>query len=578
MIRTKAVMLLSAVLLSAGWLCAQSQTEKKPPSPKDQALAKMRELRGETPAYVESITSFVLNFPDALEVDSAGYMLGYAVPKTGADPSKVRELVQLFVTGLEPAPAEVRVRLYTTPLSLLLEHNLGAETVELARKGIGLIDEQKYMELERKRFETMEAMRKERMPDSKPREFNPADTMERYRTFHSGYYVSLGRGYLSLQKLDEADGAFQRAFGIKAAMESSWGRAEVAERRGNSAEALEFATYAALTGRLKAKELSHFQELYRKVHPESPDGVEAYLDARYRKTYSNPVSEQKYRAPAGRGDRAVLAEFITGGGCVPCVPFDYSFEAALEEYSRKELVLLVYHWHAPSVDPLGNRSNDARVTYYGVNSAPTVILDGRKFDARGNDDARSRTDADALAQKVHDMLSSAINARLLTASQAHLELKAKRSGRTVKATAVAKRIPAASANVSLHIALVERETTYSGENGLRFQPMVVRKMAAPSAGPDPGYAVVPGKSNRVEYTFDIDAIMAEYLRYYEEWPVERKKELAARIDKATLDRFDFSFREKRHVIDPKRLCVAAFLQDNKTKEILQAAFVELPAR
>jgi hypothetical protein len=37
--------------------------------------------------------------------------------------------------------------------------------------------------------------------------------------------------------------------------------------------------------------------------------------------------------------------------------------------------------------------------------------------------------------------------------------------------------------------------------------------------------------------------------------------------------FSVSFREQKHVINPANLSLAAFVQDDKTKEILQAAFV-----
>jgi hypothetical protein len=49
---------------------------------------------------------------------------------------------------------------------------------------------------------------------------------------------------------------------------------------------------------------------------------------------------------------------------------------------------------------------------------------------------------------------------------------------------------------TLHVALIENEVTYSGENGLRFH---------------------------------LDEISAENLRYYDEWPVERNKEVNARM-------------------------------------------------
>jgi hypothetical protein len=75
-----------------------------------------------------------------------------------------------------------------------------------------------------------------------------------------------------------------------------------------------------------------------------------------------------------------LAELLTGAGCIPCIPVDYSFDTMLKEYSRQDVVLLVYHMHAPSNDPLTNHSTESRNKYYDVNSAPTIIIDGQKFE------------------------------------------------------------------------------------------------------------------------------------------------------------------------------------------------------
>jgi len=54
--------------------------------------------------------------------------------------------------------------------------------------------------------------------------------------------------------------------------------------------------------------------------------------------------------------------------------------------------------------------------------------------------------------------------------------------------------------------------------------------------------------------------------------VERRQELSVRIDKETLDTFNWSMREKKNVMDREKLAVVAFLQDNKTKQVLQAVF------
>jgi hypothetical protein len=56
--------------------------------------------------------------------------------------------------------------------------------------------------------------------------------------------------------------------------------------------------------------------------------------------------------------------------------------------------------------------------------------------------------------------------------------------------------------------------------------------------------------------------------------VERNKEVNARIGGDA--GFDVgTFREQRHVINSNNLSVVAFLQDNKTKVILQAVYTDV---
>src|SRR5205085_8656940 len=91
---------------------------------------------------------------------------------------------------------------------------------------------------------------------------------------------------------------------------------------------------------------------------------------------------------------------------------------------------------------------------------------------------------------------------------------------------------------------------------------------------DYGFKVAPGQANKIEHVFDLDSVTAENLRYYDEWPVERNKEVNARIG-GDAD-FDVGkFKEQRHLINPNHLSVVAFLQDNKTKAILQAVYFKL---
>ncbi len=173
---------------------------------------------------------------------------------------------------------------------------------------------------------------------------------------------------------------------------------------------------------------------YQRTHGGKLDGLEEYLDARYRQGYRNPLKSEKHTpTPPALAGPCWWSPF-TGAGCIPCIPFDYSFETALEDYSRNDLVLLVYHWHAPTLDPMGNRSSDARVTYYGVQGAPTVFLNGQRFNDKGDGDARIKSEAEKKATSVYASVTSVINKEIEAPAPAQLKLDAERSGKGVKAT------------------------------------------------------------------------------------------------------------------------------------------------
>src|SRR4029079_11306930 len=164
------------------------------------------------------------------------------------------------------------------------------------------------------------------------------------------------------------------------------------------------------------------------------------------------------------------------------------------------------------------------------------------------------------ARRVYASLNSQIRAGLKTPARGQINLAASREGSKVKISVMADRLKDASEDVTLHVALVENEVTYSGENGLRFHPMVVRNLAKAAGGSDYGFKVVPGQTNKFEHVFDLESITAENLRYYDEWPVERNKEVNARIggNGGNAD-FDVGkFKEQRHLINPNQLSAVAF--------------------
>src|SRR6185369_11156449 len=99
----------------------------------------------------------------------------------------------------------------------------------------------------------------------------------------------------------------------------------------------------------------------------------------------------------------------------------------LDRYARKDVVLLVYPMHAPTSDPMSNVSAQARHKYYGANGAPTVYLDGRKFET-GEGLATE-------AGRVAGTLDQGLASRLAVSAGAKVTLAAARAGSTINVTA-----------------------------------------------------------------------------------------------------------------------------------------------
>jgi hypothetical protein len=117
-----------------------------------------------------------------------------------------------------------------------------------------------------------------------------------------------------------------------------------------------------------------------------------------------------------------------------------------------------------------------------------------------------------------------------------------------------------SPDLKLHIALTEEELRYTGENGIRFHPMVVRSLGGKDSA---GFALTASGPTNVEWTFDLKA-MSDQLKKY----LDTYEQQGHRGD-------SFTFIEKKFQIDPNNLSLVAFVQDMKTKTVLQTIYLKL---
>jgi hypothetical protein len=231
------------------------------------------------------------------------------------------------------------------------------------------------------------------------------------------------------------------------------------------------------------------------------------------------------------------------------VAADLAFDAMIERYSRKDLVVMMYHLHIPGPDPMTNPSTQARAKFYGVRGVPSYVLDGEMKSGGGSRD---------MTQGFYDRVNPTVEQRLEVAAEARLSLSAKLDGTTAKVKAEVSNIKGEVTDARLQVALVEEMLSYSGENGIRLHPVVVRSLGGEEAG---GFAIDAAKSQPVEHTFDIAKISEELKKHLDDYeataPGGRK------------------FSQKKDTINPANLSVVAFVQDQTSKKILQAAYVRL---
>jgi len=557
-----AALLIVCTVPHTGFSQARPKSSDKPKieiSPDDKAEQDIQRIK-DPDERVDAIIKFIAKYPEFPFLRSISYSITKLITANHSDPAKVQELVEKFQKGTETATPFARTEFaYEISLSLAKNDVLVEAAAETARKGLELSNESDYIANEKRIFQKKEDYQNQKNPGRVPGVFSVDEAKEEYRAEHAVQIANLANIDRKLGRNDDAEKYYKQSFEVDPTMEAAVGLSEVYESRRDPGDALKYLSDAALTGRLSSEKLAHLTDLYKQVYPgKSEKGLSDYLDDLYRERFHNPVSPSKYIADPKRSTRVVLAEVVTGAGCEPCLSVDLAFDAALRRYDATELALIVYHMHAPTSDPLANHSDEERIDFYGEDSAPSVYLDGKRVDV--GEGLQTET------PRVFNSLTHAVDARLAVAAAADLQVTAKLNGSTVDVRVSGKELESPGAGRHLQIALVENDVSYSGENGFRFHPMVVRNVAQ-STKDKSGFPLPKPANFDVDYSFDLDQIIAANLKYYDEYITDLKARTG----------ISATFREKRVWIDAHKLSVVAFVQDDSTKEILQSAKVAVAA-
>jgi hypothetical protein len=275
-------------------------------------------------------------------------------------------------------------------------------------------------------------------------------------------------------------------------------------------------------------------------------GIDAQIDKLDLKAYEDYARKALPFKPetfAGRKDsstRVVLVELFTGAQCPPCVAADLAFDALGKTYKPTEVALLQYHIHVPRFDPLANPDSEARQRYYSdaIQGTPTILFDGKAEAGGGGfvDDAKDKY------KEYREVLDPLLNA----APRAKIKASAVQKGGKIDITAEVTDLEEPGDRTRLRLALVEDWAQYQGANRLRYHHHVVRAMPGGGSG-----LALKDKTGKLTTSIDLEELRKELNRYLD----SRK------------------FPEDRPSVDLKRLSVVAFVQNDKTKEILQSAQV-----
>lgn len=540
---------------------AKPATPKRPEMPADMKAFTAVSTIKDPAKKIEALEKWKKDFPDSQMrsvADTA--ILNTMLSQKPPDAPHIRAFADATYRGAEPKNRGSVAREIATSY---LNHDLFLKDAgRYARKSLDSLRLSDYLDQQLASY----AKRKQKPPSSE-------ELKKRFDENRAGSVAVLGRIEVKLghtakgqKMLEDVYATFPKTLNVGATL------GELAAKAGDDSKAMEYLIPARLSGRLEKSANEALEATYRKMHGGSLDGLEAMLDTEYRKRFPNPLQLAAYQPTEKRSDRVVLAEVFTGSGCPPCVGADLAFDAAMERYSRKELAVVMYHQHIPRPDPMTNLDTLARAKSYGVSAVPTYMIDGEKTIGGG---PRENT------KQVYERFDKEIEKDLETPADANLRAEASLAGNTVHVRASVDGVKSDSKDLKVQILLVEKEIHYGGENGVRFHSMVVRavgralaaaakdgdhdsaKDAAKDGDATQGFAVDPAAGGSYEQSFDLGAV---------------SKALRAHLDdyEAKGHRGEpFTFIEKKDRINRADLAVVVFVQDDQSKHVLQAAYIDL---
>lgn len=283
------------------------------------------------------------------------------------------------------------------------------------------------------------------------------------------------------------------------------------------------------------------------------DKFDAVLDAEYNAKMPG-FKGTVFEGRKSKSERAVFMELFTGSSCPPCVAADLAFDVLQKSYKPSELVLIQYHLHIPGPDPMTNPDTQARWEYYRksfadqVRGVPCSIFNGKP----ATKPAQSGGGFEAAEKKYQDYCD-VINGLVEENSAAKLTAEASRDGERIDVAVKVSGLTDPGADKKLRILLAEETVRYAGTNKIRMHHNVVRAFPG-------GVDGLPLKdaASRHKASIHLGNLRTDLTKY--------------------LDNFEATVRPFANPARPlafTNLRVIAFVQDDATREILQAVQIEI---
>ncbi len=222
--------------------------------------------------------------------------------------------------------------------------------------------------------------------------------------------------------------------------------------------------------------------------------------------------------------RMILVEEFTNASCSPCALSNPAFETLMNANTTK-VIPIKYHTSFPGYDPFYSSNpsqNQARSIYYSVTAVPTARMDGA-------------------GTFLQDVNQTSINTESAISSNMSITLSWKYSsdGDSIYVTAIFKALQPVSGSMVGHIAVIEKSVHYSSS---------------------------PGSNGEVDFT----NVMRKML------PTEAGSPLPASMAANQTVTITTGMLITAGFIDISKIGVIGFIQNNSTKNILQATFQSAP--